>query len=195
MPADSLVRVSMCHYEWQELMMFFVILFAVLLAASVQRNASSVSEKPLETMPVDFKDGGVICNMPPSILKPQMGISSMCVSSHRNDLSFIHLCSEVIAQMKEVSNEKEKTRASREKNELPSRSLLAKRSPSSRDRMDLKVAGLVDTTPYTASINGRQPNPHCNPTFYHNQYMPYPNLKTRTSERMFGLIRTGLWLL
>lgn len=58
MPADSLVRVSMCHYEWQELMMFFVILFAVLLAASVQRNARSVSEKPLETMPVDFKDGG-----------------------------------------------------------------------------------------------------------------------------------------
>lgn len=46
--------------------------------------------------------------MPPSILKLQMGISSVCVSSHRNDPSFIHLCSEVIAQMKEVSSEKNK---------------------------------------------------------------------------------------
>ena len=100
-----------------------------------------------------------------------------------------------LLKWKRCRMKKKKTRASREKNELPSRSLLAKRSPSSRDRMDLKVACLVDTTPYTASINGRQPNPNCNPTFYHNQYMPYPNLKTRTSERMFCLIRTGLWLL
>lgn len=45
-----------------------------------------------------------------------------------------------------VSNEK--IRTSREKNELPTSSPLAKQSPSSRDGMDVKVASTVDITPY-----------------------------------------------
>lgn len=138
------------------------------------KNTSRVSEKPLETVPMDFIDGGwyVACHRQFWNCRWEYRPCACQVTGMTRPLSIFVQRSLLKWKRCQVK----KIRTSREKNELPTRSLLAKRSPSGRDRMDGKVACTVDTTPYTASINGGQPNPNRNPTFYHNQYMPNPNL-------------------